>query len=128
MPLVGGQFFKHADTDLVEDLEPRGLLFRHLPYEHSYPHCWRCHTALLYYAQPSWYVRTTAIKDELLRENEKTNWYPDDDQAGPLRRLAEQQHRLGAVAQPLLGHAAADLALRARATRPASARSPSSPS
>ncbi len=77
LPLVGGQFFKHADTALVADLEARGLLFRHVPYEHSYPHCWRCHTALLYYAQPSWYVRTTARKDELLRENEATNWVPE---------------------------------------------------
>ena len=77
VPLVGGQFFKHADADLVRDLDARGVLFRHLAYEHSYPHCWRCHTALLYYAQPSWYVRTTQIKDELLRENEKTSWYPE---------------------------------------------------
>ncbi len=76
VPLVGGQFFKHADADLVRDLEARGLLFRHLAYEHSYPHCWRCHTALLYYAQPSWYVRTTAVKDALVRENEATNWHP----------------------------------------------------
>jgi isoleucyl-tRNA synthetase len=77
VPLVGGQFFKHADADLVRDLEQRGLMFRHLAYEHSYPHCWRCHTALLYYAQPSWYVRTTERKAELLRENERTNWFPD---------------------------------------------------
>ncbi|GAB2757881.1 isoleucine--tRNA ligase [Nocardioides pakistanensis] len=77
VPLVGGQFFKHADADLVRDLEQRGVLFRHLAYEHSYPHCWRCHTALLYYAQPSWYVRTTAVKEALLRENEKTSWYPE---------------------------------------------------
>jgi isoleucyl-tRNA synthetase len=77
VPLVGGQFFKHADADLVRDLERRGVLFRHLAYEHSYPHCWRCHTALLYYAQPSWYVRTTAIKDALLRENERTTWHPE---------------------------------------------------
>jgi isoleucyl-tRNA synthetase len=77
VPLVGGQFFKHADTDLVKDLDARGILFRHLAYEHSYPHCWRCHTALLYYAQPSWYVRTTAIKEQLLRENEATTWYPE---------------------------------------------------
>jgi isoleucyl-tRNA synthetase len=75
--LVGGQFFKHADTDLVKDLDSRGLLFRHLAFEHTYPHCWRCHTALLYYAQPSWYVRTTAVKDALLRENERTSWYPE---------------------------------------------------
>ncbi|WP_037577334.1 isoleucine--tRNA ligase [Phaeacidiphilus oryzae] len=77
LPLVGGKFFKKADEDLVADLDARGLLFKHLPYEHSYPHCWRCHTALLYYAQPSWYIRTTAVKDELLRENERTNWFPE---------------------------------------------------
>ncbi|MDR1237434.1 MAG: isoleucine--tRNA ligase [Propionibacteriaceae bacterium] len=77
VPLVGGQFFKTADDDLVTDLKQRGLLFRMLPYEHSYPHCWRCHTTLIYYAQPSWYVRTTVVKDELLRENANTNWYPE---------------------------------------------------
>ncbi len=75
--LVGGQFFKHADAELVQELERRGVMFRHLAYEHSYPHCWRCHTPLMYYALPAWYIRTTAIKDALLRENEKTNWYPD---------------------------------------------------
>ncbi len=77
VPLVGGMFFKKADDTLVADLEARGLLFRHVSYEHSYPHCWRCHTPLLYYAQPSWYIRTTEIKDALLRENETTNWFPD---------------------------------------------------
>jgi isoleucyl-tRNA synthetase len=82
LPLVGGQFFKHADRDLVADLEARGLLFRHQAYEHSYPHCWRCHTALMYYALPSWYVRTTAIKDALLRENERTTWFPESVKHG----------------------------------------------
>ncbi len=76
LPLVGGQFFKTADAALVTDLRERGLLYRELPYEHSYPHCWRCDTALLYYALPSWYIRTTAIKDRLVEENEKTSWYP----------------------------------------------------
>ena len=76
--LVGGQFFKSADKALVDDLKARGLLFRHLAYEHSYPHCWRCHTALIYYAQPSWYIRTTAVKEALLAENEHTNWFPDN--------------------------------------------------
>jgi isoleucyl-tRNA synthetase len=82
VPLVGGVFFKKADEALVAELQSSGLLFRHLPYEHSYPHCWRCHTALLYYAQPSWYIRTTAVKDALLRENERTNWYPESVKYG----------------------------------------------
>ncbi|MGQ0465982.1 MAG: isoleucine--tRNA ligase [Sporichthyaceae bacterium] len=76
VPLVGGVFFKKADEALVADLQARGVLFKHLPYEHPYPHCWRCHTALIYYAQPSWYIRTTAVKDALLRENAATTWYP----------------------------------------------------
>lgn len=75
--LVGGEFFKTADKKLVTDLAARGLLFRELAYEHSYPHCWRCHTPLMYYAQPAWYIRTTAIKDQLLSENAKTEWYPE---------------------------------------------------
>jgi isoleucyl-tRNA synthetase len=76
LALVGGMFFKDADLPLVDDLRARGLLFRHVPYTHSYPHCWRCHTPLMYYALPAWYIRTTAIKDRLLAENEATNWYP----------------------------------------------------
>jgi isoleucyl-tRNA synthetase len=80
--LVGGMFFKDADKPLVKELKTRGLLYRHQPYEHSYPHCWRCHTALIYYAQPSWYIRTTSIKDELLRENAATNWYPETIKTG----------------------------------------------
>ncbi|WP_337661766.1 isoleucine--tRNA ligase [Actinoalloteichus sp. AHMU CJ021] len=75
--LVGGKFFKDADSVLVADLQQRGLLFKALNYEHQYPHCWRCHTPLMYYAQLSWYIRTTAKSAELQRENERTNWYPE---------------------------------------------------
>ncbi len=82
IPLVGGQFFKTADATLVADLEQRGLMFRVADYSHSYPHCWRCHTALLYYAQPSWYIRTTAIKDQLLAQNEATTWHPESIKHG----------------------------------------------
>lgn len=82
VPLVGGLFFKDADEDLTADLARRGLLHRGGHFEHSYPHCWRCHTALLYYALPAWYIRTTAIKDRLLAENEKTSWYPETIQWG----------------------------------------------
>ena len=77
IPEVAGVFFKTADPRLVELLQESGLLYRHLPYEHSYPHCWRCHTALIYYAQPSWYIKTTAIKDQLIAQNESTNWFPE---------------------------------------------------
>jgi isoleucyl-tRNA synthetase len=82
VPLIGGVFFKDADKSLIKDLKSRGLIFKNLQFEHSYPHCWRCHTALMYYAQPSWYVRTTAIKADLLRENSKTNWHPDTIKTG----------------------------------------------
>jgi len=76
LPLVGGMFFKDADKPLTADLTERELLFKSEMHAHSYPHCWRCNTVLLYYAVPSWYIRTTAIKDQLLAENEKTNWQP----------------------------------------------------
>ena len=82
VPLVGGLFFKKADEVLVADLASRGLLVRHVPYEHSYPHCWRCHTPLIYYAQPSWFIRTTARQQELLDQNEATSWFPPTIQWG----------------------------------------------
>ncbi|KAA5837308.1 isoleucine--tRNA ligase [Saccharopolyspora hirsuta] len=75
--LVGGMFFKDADAVLVEDLRHRDLLLHYSTFEHQYPHCWRCHTPLMYYAQLSWYIRTTAIRDALQRENERTTWYPE---------------------------------------------------
>jgi isoleucyl-tRNA synthetase len=76
VPMIGGTFFKAADPALVADLRERGALFRVEDYEHSYPHCWRCHTPLIYYALPSWFIRTTEIRERLLEENEKTAWYP----------------------------------------------------
>ncbi|MEY3723323.1 MAG: hypothetical protein RL649_173 [Actinomycetota bacterium] len=80
--LIGGVFFKEADKTLIKDLKNRGLMFKSLQFEHSYPHCWRCHTALMYYAQPSWYVKTTSIKNELLRENANTDWHPETIKTG----------------------------------------------
>ncbi|MCZ2812944.1 isoleucine--tRNA ligase [Modestobacter sp. VKM Ac-2979] len=82
VPLVGGHFFKAADPTLVQDLQDRGVLYREMRYEHSYPHCWRCHTPLMYYAQPSWYIRTSQVKDQLLAQNERTNWYPENIKEG----------------------------------------------
>jgi len=62
--------------DLIDDLDKRGLLLREEPYEHSYPHCWRCGTPLIYYAKKSWYIRTTAVREQLLAANETVAWYP----------------------------------------------------
>jgi isoleucyl-tRNA synthetase len=76
IPLVGGLFFQQADQPVLRNLADRGLVFRSAPHEHSYPHCWRCHTPLLYYALPSWYIKTTAITGELLAENEQVTWQP----------------------------------------------------
>ena len=71
-----GRNVKDADEDLIEDLRTRDRVLRSEPYEHSYPHCWRCGTALLYYAKPSWYIATSQIKDRLLASNEAVNWHP----------------------------------------------------
>lgn len=73
-----GRFVKKEETDveIIKDLHHRGLLFSKAKYEHSYPHCWRCKTPLIYYARDSWYIRTTDIKDKLIKENEDINWEP----------------------------------------------------
>ena len=89
LPLIGGVFFKDADEVLVgRPRSARGLLFRHVPYAHAYPHCWRCHTPLMYYALPSWYIRTTADQGPAARRERGDQLVPGDDQARPLRRLA----------------------------------------
>jgi len=62
--------------DLIEDLDKWGLLLREERYEHSYPHCWRCGTPLIYYAKKSWYIRTTAVRERLLAANETVSWHP----------------------------------------------------
>jgi isoleucyl-tRNA synthetase len=72
-----GKFVKDADAGIMDELEARGLLYARQPYEHNYPFCWRCDTPLIYYAKSSWYVRTTARKDEVLAANEEVTWYPD---------------------------------------------------
>jgi isoleucyl-tRNA synthetase len=76
IPVVGGMFFKAADERLIEDLSDRGQLFSSYRHEHSYPHCYRCGTPLLYYALPSWFIATTRIAGELLAQNEEVNWQP----------------------------------------------------
>ncbi len=72
-----GVFVKDADPAITADLKERGLLLGVEPYEHSYPFCWRCDTALLYYAKATWYIRTTAMKDELIKANDDVVWHPE---------------------------------------------------
>ena len=71
-----GKFVKDADRDIMNDLRDRGLLFHRDIYRHTYPFCWRCDTPLLYYAKNSWYIRTSALKDQLVSGNSAINWYP----------------------------------------------------
>ncbi|CAA9303235.1 MAG: Isoleucyl-tRNA synthetase [uncultured Gemmatimonadaceae bacterium] len=82
VPVVGGQFFKAADPLVVEELRARDVLWKATLEEHTYPHCWRCGTPLLYYARGSWFVRTTAYRDEMLARNAAVNWQPPEVGAG----------------------------------------------
>jgi len=82
MPLVGGKFVKDADPLIIEELGRRGSLWKTQRFVHSYPHCWRCGTPLLYYARGSWFVRTTAFRDQMLARNAAVNWNPPEVGAG----------------------------------------------
>jgi isoleucyl-tRNA synthetase len=82
LPLVGGKFVKDADTELVIELKKRGQVFRSTREEHSYPHCWRCQSPLLYMARDSWFIRTTEVRDRLLSNNAQVNWHPPEVGSG----------------------------------------------
>ena len=71
-----GTFVKKADAPILEDLDKRGLLYGAPKFEHSYPHCWRCDTPLIYYARETWFIKMTAVKDDLIRNNKTINWIP----------------------------------------------------
>ncbi|MEA1958350.1 MAG: isoleucine--tRNA ligase [Chloroflexota bacterium] len=77
-----GRFVKDADPLIIRDLKIRGHLYRKEKIKHTYPFCWRCSTPLLYYAKPSWYIRTTAKKERLISGNEEINWYPEHIKRG----------------------------------------------
>ncbi len=72
-----GIFVKKADPQILKDLDGEGKLFDAPKFEHDYPHCWRCDTPLIYYARESWYIRETAVKDDLIRNNNTVNWIPE---------------------------------------------------
>jgi isoleucyl-tRNA synthetase len=78
IPLIGGKFVKDADPPLVEDLKSRGLVFRYSLETHSYPHCWRCRSPLLYMARDSWYIRTTEMRAAMLANNAQVSWHPPE--------------------------------------------------
>ena len=82
LPLVGGLFVKDADALLTEELKRRGVLWKSGRIMHSYPHCWRCDTPLLYYARTSWFVRTTAYRDSMLARNAAVDWHPPETGEG----------------------------------------------
>ena len=74
---AAGKFVKDADPIILADLESRGLLYDAPKFEHSYPHCWRCDTPLIYYARESWFIKMTAVKEDLIRNNNTINWIPE---------------------------------------------------
>ncbi|MGH7482852.1 MAG: isoleucine--tRNA ligase, partial [Longimicrobiales bacterium] len=89
IPLVGGRFVKDADDALVDDLRARGLVFRYGREMHSYPHCWRCESPLIYLARDSWYVRTTARKDGMVANNREIAWHPPEVGTGRMGEWLE---------------------------------------
>ena len=82
VPVVGGMGVKAAASAIIEELKRRDVLWKAGTVHHPYPHCWRCGTPLLYYARSSWFVRTTAFKDEMIARNAAINWTPPDMGAG----------------------------------------------
>jgi len=86
---LAGMFVKDADKVIIKMLKENGLLFKEMPFEHSYPFCWRCDTPLLYYARSSWFIKMTAVKDRLLKANESINWMPETIKHGRMGNFLE---------------------------------------
>ena len=86
---LAGLFCKDADVPIIKDLAIRGLLFSKAMYKHSYPFCWRCHTPLIYFARSTWFIRMTAVKKQLLKNNNSVNWIPDNVKKGRMGNFLE---------------------------------------
>ncbi len=84
-----GTFVKDADKLVLDDLKERGLLFEAIPFEHSYPFCWRCDTPLLYYAIDTWFIRMSSLRDKLVKNNNTVDWYPDNIKEGRFGNFLE---------------------------------------
>ena len=89
VPDFQGKLVYDHNPEIVAALRDSGRLFREVEYEHAYPHCWRCDTALLYYAKSSWYIRTTEVRDRMLEENERIGWHPDHIKHGRFGKWLE---------------------------------------
>lgn len=85
-----GRFVKDCDLDIVKVLSEKGLLYSKEKYEHSYPFCWRCKSPLLYYAMESWFIETTAVKDQLIANNNSVEWYPGHVREGRFGKFLEE--------------------------------------
>ena len=88
-PTLNGVFAKKADKPILDRLLSSGLLFKVIPFEHDYPHCWRCDTPLLYYAKSSWFIEVTKVKDKIIAANRSVNWMPDNIKEGRMGNFLE---------------------------------------
>ena len=84
-----GTFVKKADPMILKDLKESGALFAEIPFEHSYPFCWRCDTPLIYYARESWFIKMTAVRDKLIEYNQRINWLPETIKDGRMGNFLE---------------------------------------
>ncbi|MGA3601760.1 isoleucine--tRNA ligase [Lysinibacillus agricola] len=89
VPELAGKFVKDCDVDIIKMLAKNELLFDKEKYEHSYPHCWRCDSPLLYYATDSWFIKMSALKDQLLENNDQVTWYPEHIKHGRFGNFLE---------------------------------------
>ena len=103
---------KEVNEKVLENLKARGLLFAAEPFTHNYPFCWRCDTALLYYARSTWFIRMTALHDQLMANNRTVNWLPENIKEGRFGNFLDKRGGLGPEPRAVLGHAAAHLGLR----------------
>ncbi len=88
-PKLSGLFAKKADKIIIEMLEEQGSLFKVVPFEHDYPHCWRCDTPLLYYARSSWFIEVTKVKEQIKAANRSVNWMPETIKEGRMGNFLE---------------------------------------
>jgi isoleucyl-tRNA synthetase len=89
VPDFQGKLVREHDPEIVAALDAAGRLFKQVPYEHAYPHCWRCETPLIYYAKSSWYLRTSEVRDRMLAENERIGWHPEHIKHGRFGKWLE---------------------------------------